>query len=597
VNVPLSAIVALGAVVVLVVAAVVARGVWSGSSSAPYRLAGAIAQPTRENRVLPDRVQCPKDGRLADGQTDGPLPKTNYTPGAKRPLDGLFAPGQVVAFEFLVQAQDSAPLTGSLDFEVSWPKATQRTPGFDPDQQVVCAFVDHSDPSSSLKGTPRPTAKFTRLPPTQDTIRASFALQGLARNDTAVVEVWLVATKDVPDTNGTLETRIDNAKADAGAKVDIQQGVVNYRMNFFDRQEDPNLTLNVDDSQPTGRDRNKYVDYAITIANTARTAIAPAARLDAFLDKQTKLDPTHLQVTDTEGSITSCAPTTNPDPALNGFTCNLGFVNPGETVKILARVSLLPGVETKWTKHTPGCTDLVDICGRFVLSYKQTAGSDPAQVRLEQPSDIPSDQPLTIAKLVPVAPYAYPGQKVVFTYRVANGGQSGSYNQVRVTDTSCKDITGPKADPNNNGKLDPGESWDFECTISQVASDATTSESRVEAITDDGKPVQASAITKITLISPKLAVAVTPQPDTPSARAVSVTAAGDAPITDIAITAQGCGGLTQTSAGDGDKILKPGQTWNYSCAIDSKADPKAQITVRAYGLDPLLGAVTDAKAG
>jgi hypothetical protein len=232
-----------------------------------------------------------------------------------------------------------------------------------------------------------------------------------------------------------------------------------------------------------------------------------------------------------------------------------------------------------------------------VLSYRQTAGSDATQVKVDQPSDIPNDQPLSISKLVPVAPYAYPGQKVVFTYRVANAGQSGSYNQVRVTDNSCKDITGPKADPNGNGRLDPGESWDFECTIAQMTSDATTSESRVEAITDDGKPVQASAITKITLISPKLAVTVTPQPDSPTARAITVTASGDAPITDLAITAQGCGGVSQSSAGDGDKTLNPGETWNFTCSVDAKTDPKAPVTVRVYGLDPLLGAVTDAKAG
>jgi hypothetical protein len=589
--------VAVVAVLVLGLGVVGARGVFGGGGDTPYRIDSAIAEPTRENRVMPDRAQCPKDGRLADGQ-EAPLPKTNFTSSGSRPLDGLFAPGQLVAFEFLVEANGSAPSTGSLDFEVSWPKGSDRDAGFDEDSKVVCAFVDPTDPSASEKDeSSKPAAHFTDLPPTQDSLRASFAVQNLAANDRVVVEVWLVAVRSVPTSGGLLETRISNAKADAGKKVELQRNVLNYRMNFFDRQEDPAVTMDVDDSQPADASRGDHVDYAITIANPAQTAITPAARLDAFLDPHTKLTPT-LQVTDTQGSITTCAPAADQQGL--GFTCNLGFLNPQESVKILARVAIQPDAERRWTKEDPGCGGegvLTDICGRFVLSYKQGPAND-ARVEVDQPSDLPNNQPLTLSKLVPIAPYAYPGQQVTFTYRVSNAGQSGSFNQLRVTDDTCKDITGPGPDPNGNGKLDPGESWDYTCSIEHINADQTRSTSRADAFTDDGRPVQATAITEITLIKPKLAVSIgQASRDSPTSRPITVTGSGDAPLTDVALSAPGCASTALVASGNGDRTLDAGESWTYNCTLDPKADPKAQLTVRVYGADQLGAGITAAATG
>jgi hypothetical protein len=533
---------------------------------------------------LPDRASCPTDGRVADGQTDGPLPKTSFTPSTSRPVEGLFAPGQLVAFEFLVEARSDAAPDGSLDFEADWPKASPRSGGFESSggHEVLCAFVDPTDPSSHESTGSTATARFTDLPQTQDQLRASFAVQGLKRGDRVVVEVWLAAPRSVPESSSVLQTQVLNGKADEGRSVDIENRTIDYRMSFFDRQEDPSLTLDVNDDPNPAFKRSERIDYTVSVTNTAQTAIAPAARLDAFLDQQTKLS--NVAVTDNEGSISTCAPVADP----YGFSCNLGFMNPGESVRLVASVAVQPGAESRWTKEDPGCSgDLVDVCGQFVLSWKETASTD-GEVRVEQPSDIPADQPLSISKLVPKGPYAYIGQKLTFTYRVSNAAPAATFNQLRVTDTACKDVAYSSGDTNNNARLDPGESWDYTCTVAQMSQDTVKGESRVEAFANDGHPTTQSVITEIKIIQPSMNVSVAQQVDNPNNRSVTVSNSGDALLDDVALTVTACSQPAQVASGDGDKKLSPGESWSYTCT----ADQKSQVNVRVYATDPLANAVT-----
>ena len=428
------------------------------------------------------------------------------------------------------------------------------------------------------------TARFTDLPQTQDELRASFAVQGLKRGDQVVVEVWLVAARSVPEEPSILQTQIVNGKADKGRSVDIDNRTINYRMSYFDRQEDPILTLDVNDDPNPAFKRSEQIDYTITITNTAQTAIAPAARLDAFLDQQTKL--ANVAVTDNEGSITTCAPV--PDPY--GFSCNLGFMNPSESVKLVASVAVQPGAGPRWTKEDAGCSgDLVDVCGQFVLSWKQTATTD-GEVRVEQPERHPrrsaavDRQARAQGALRLHRPEVHP-----FTYRVSNAAPATSFNQLRVTDTVCKDVAYASGDTNNNARLDPGESWDYTCTVEQMSADTTKGESRVEAFASDGRPkTTQSVITEIKIIQPALNVSVTQQVDNPNNRSMTVTNSGDTLLDDVALTVTACSQPTPVTNGDGDKRLSPGESWSYTCT----ADQKSQVNVRVYATDPLANSVT-----
>ena len=98
-----------------------------------------------------------------------------------------------------------------------------------------------------------------------------------------------------------------------------------------------------------------------------------------------------------------------------------------------------------------------------------------------------------------------------------------------------------------------------------MSKDTTKGESRVEAITDDGRPTVQSVITEIKIISPALGVSITQQVDNPNNRSITVSNSGDAPLGDVAMTVSACSQPSPVSTGDGDKKLTPGETWGYTC--------------------------------
>ncbi|MPY92810.1 MAG: hypothetical protein GEV08_06995 [Acidimicrobiia bacterium] len=581
ITVPISVVVGGIALVVLAAGLVGALTIFGGEESATYEVDFSVSEPTRENRLLPDRVQCPTEGRLAAGSTDGPLPGTSFAP-TDETLDAIFAPGQVVAFQYAITVAGNAPDNGALDLEVALPRATAREMGFDPDRKVLCAFVDSSDPSNREADSSSPAvARSQDLPPTQESIRARLAVQALDPGDRVVVEMWVAAPRGIPETSPTLESRLLSAEADQGRRVKLVRDTVSYRINFFDRAEEPVLTFDVNDTPPDGVSRTERVDYVMTVTNTSAEAIAPAARLDAFIDEQISLAA--VEPVDQEGAPTTCSTTEE-----GGFACDLGFVNPGEVIRINAQAGVKPEAERRFTKEDQGCQgENVDVCSRLVLTWFRSEGLED-RVEWEEASDIPDDQPLSILKLVPRAPFAYPGQKVDFTYQVANAGPTGSFNQLRVSDTACPEVTYTGGDANGNSRLDPLESWTYACSVAQMSEEMSRGDSRVDAFTDDGRPIGDSVSTRITIITPNLGVNVQPVVDNPGMRSIVVTNAGDADLTNLALSPVGCAQPpTRDGAINGD-VLEPGGSWSYTCP----AEPNQPVTVRVYATDPLENAVT-----
>lgn len=549
----------------------IARSVLGGEADAPYRLDVALAETTRENRVLPEGLPCPSGGRLADGAAP-PLANANFTPSGEKVSAATVAPGQVVPFEFLLIAGPEAP-GGSIGFQAAWDRGDQRGAGFDPNQKVSCAFVDSSDPSAKVSGAAKVT--WTDLPPTQDEIRANFAIDGVAAGDEVVVEVWLVAKATLPSITSVLKTQL--ISADADQKVAFVRDTLSFRLDYFDRAEQPTLKLTVDDAPRTGVNRAEKIVYDMTITNPSQTVLAPVAQLDNFVDKTTKLVG-DVAVTDTEGSPTTCSPTAE------GFTCSLGFLNPGEKITLSASVAVQPNAERRNTKEDVGCTDLVDVCNQTVLSWKQSDTAN-GRVKIDQPSDIPTDKVLTISRYLNApAPYAYPGQRVTVTYAISNSSK-GAFNQLKVTDSVCPLIELKAGDGNANGRLDPAESWRYECTIDRMDAAKALSEARVEALTDDGKPSSDTSVTQITLISPKLQLVLGTDLTDPAVRRLSVGNVGDTLFTDPAVTTTNCSPPALQSGDRGnDRRLDPGETWIFTCKSDRPDQP---IQARAYALDPL----------
>ncbi|MFA5870853.1 MAG: ice-binding family protein [Candidatus Paceibacterota bacterium] len=61
-----------------------------------------------------------------------------------------------------------------------------------------------------------------------------------------------------------------------------------------------------------------------------------------------------------------------------------------------------------------------------------------------------------------LTPFPYGGGNVMYSYRVTNPGIVAMHDVV-VTDDKCSTISKPFGDANNNGLLDPSESWSYAC--------------------------------------------------------------------------------------------------------------------------------------
>jgi hypothetical protein len=184
---------------------------------------------------------------------------------------------------------------------------------------------------------------------------------------------------------------------------------------------------------------------------------------------------------------------------------------------------------------------------------------------------------------------------VTVTYAVSNAA-AGGFNQLKVTDTACPLVELKAGDDNANGRLDPGESWRYECTIDRMDPEHAVSDARVEALTDDGRPVSDTAVTQITLISPKLRLVIATDQTDATMRRLSVGNIGDAIFSEPAITSTNCSAATLVSGDKGnDRRMEPGETWVFTCKAERPDQP---LQARAYALDPLgqaASAIPDAQ--
>lgn len=568
-----AALTALGAVVIAVIALVVVLS-RSGANGSTYTLRLALTETPAAGRTDASQAAC---GTAAASRASGAA----YRKSSGDTTSLRVAPGQLVPFQVLVEVAGDAPDNGTIDFQTSFPLATARIAGFDGERAVVCAFVDGSDPTTDEQTAATPaTVTIAPLPVARDALRTRFSVSGLDPGETVVVEVWLVAPAGLPTETATLEATIDTAAA-RGQSIDIATKSARFRLAYFDRSEPPDLDLVVTDTAPAGSTQTNEVTYTIDITNTAKAALAPLGRLDAFIDPATRL--VELTVDDEEGFKPKC------DPTAGGFACALGFLNAGEKITVTARVAVAPNAERRWTKTDPGCQGAqYDICLQAVATWKRSATED-GTVRIEKPTDLPTEAKLTISKLAPRASFAYPGSTVAFTYAVTNTG-AGALAKVRVSDSGCVDVKASVGDANANGLLDPGENWIFVCSVAQISEALATTDSRVDAVDNAGQAQTATARTRIELITPKLAVAVTTTGRDDKAREILVTNTGNAPLDNIAVATTNCSNVLR-APGETSTRLASGERWTFHCQPDS---PASAVAARAYGTDPLDGPVTAA---
>lgn len=197
------------------------------------------------------------------------------------------------------------------------------------------------------------------------------------------------------------------------------------------------------------------------------------------------------------------------------------------------------------------------------------------------PVNLPPIYPLINVTKIP-SPLNLPAGPgpVTYTYKVTNIGIVPVAN-VSVKDNKCNPALFVSGDTNNDKILDLTETWTYNCfkTVSQTETNVVTACGSAANISSSGSmcdTAQATVAVGVPVIPPLIHVVKTPSTFLLPAGGglvtyqYYITNPGTEPLSDVGISDDKCPGLPVRIAshvGDvnGNKLLDPGETWNFSC--------------------------------
>ncbi len=222
--------------------------------------------------------------------------------------------------------------------------------------------------------------------------------------------------------------------------------------------------------------------------------------------------------------------------------------------------------------------------------------------------------PSTVLTKTPSATVVLAGTNVTYTYTEHNDGDV-VLTSPSVTDDKCSPVTYSTGDTNSNGKLDPGETWTYTCTM---AINANTTNTALGHGTDPlGKDVTWCANTQtpgqgvfcdqdersqstVTVAHPSTITSIdSSATDVNAGDSVTLTVTerndGDVNLTNAHVDVDnGVGTFNSSSANfsgdDGDGVLEPGETWTWTKSV--VVNSATTFTATGHGTDPFTNDVT-----
>jgi uncharacterized repeat protein (TIGR01451 family) len=183
-----------------------------------------------------------------------------------------------------------------------------------------------------------------------------------------------------------------------------------------------------------------------------------------------------------------------------------------------------------------------------------------------------------------------PGDMVTYTYEVANPGDD-PLDPVSVTDTHCSLVVGPAVggDGDGDGKLDPGETWVYNCTQAVWVDTVNVALARFTDSLGEEQTAQDAAFVDVIVAGIQLEKGASASVVYPGANvtyAYTVTNTGADPLSDIQVVDNFCDSPTyQNGDENSNDLLDVGEEWLYSCSAVLLVD--TMNTALATGLDPL----------
>lgn len=209
-------------------------------------------------------------------------------------------------------------------------------------------------------------------------------------------------------------------------------------------------------------------------------------------------------------------------------------------------------------------------------------------------------QPSTSLSASASAATIHSGDSVTLTFSELNDGNENLLNPTVTTDSASCNSTMTSSDPNNNGKLDIGETWTFTCTVTPagdltvVAIGSAVGELSGDTVTYPADPEERAEVS-INVINPSTTLSKTAKVDI--TYTYRETNTGDDPLSAVSVSDDKCSPVS-FSSGDANSNgkLDPGETWIFTCTTSSTdgADYDVTNTGTGHGTDSLGAAVPTA---
>jgi hypothetical protein len=249
------------------------------------------------------------------------------------------------------------------------------------------------------------------------------------------------------------------------------------------------------------------------------------------------------------------------------------------------------------------------------VTWCADVNSPPAGVHCDQDeraqTEITVINPSTDLSVAASATTVYSGGSVVLTWTEQNDGNAPLSSPYLNVDNGCTAVY-DSGDTNTNGKLDPGESWVFKCTVNPTTTttytgiaggiDATGAD--VTYCADPAVPPTGvfcdqdeRAQVTVNVVNPSTALSASATATTINlgdSTVISWSEAndGNAPLTNVSVETNQADCVPAYASGDtnGDGVLDPGETWVFTCTVSPLVTTTYVGT--AHGTDPLGNDVT-----
>jgi len=180
--------------------------------------------------------------------------------------------------------------------------------------------------------------------------------------------------------------------------------------------------------------------------------------------------------------------------------------------------------------------------------------------------------------------FAYSGDTLTFGYAVTNTGNE-PLSDITVADDKCPNVQGPVSKANDNGDdvLDPGETWNYTCsyviTHHQGEPNPVTNTVTATGTDQDEQTVTATDRHDTTIRHPAIGIAkvgpATAQAGSLVPYTLTVTNPGDVSFAQplVVVTDGVCEAAPALQSTNGDHTpatLDPGDTWTYTCSVQTQ---------------------------